>query len=278
MKQVMICACTIAIMLYGCNNPKTDYELISTYQDHSVPELDIEVTDSAKVLVIMPHADDETIAGGLIALLKEKGASIHLLTLCEHNDVRLQELDCSASKLGIDNVEIAGFINNTWDNIMRDSITFWYNHRDSIKNVISRKIFSFNPHFIITYDSEIGGYGHPEHRISAELTEEVFIENRERSDFNPKKIFQITLSDQLEKFLVAQSPGYELSKKLTGSKGLPKPDVSVDITKYWHIKNEAAKCHQSQIKTLKRFYIVYEEQNKEAHLKAFGKEYYRVVE
>jgi len=61
-------------------------------------------------------------------------------------------------------------------------------------------------------------------------------------------------------------------------KGLPKPDVSVNIEKYWNIKNEAARCHQSQIKILERFYIVYEENDKEKHIKAFGKEYYRVVE
>ncbi len=267
---------SIAISFVGCEN-SVNYEQITTYQDYSVPELNIEVTDSTKVLVIMPHADDETIAGGLIALFKEKGALIHLLTLCEHNEIRINELNCSASKLGIENVESAGFINNSWDAIMQDSIAFWYDHKDSIKSVIGDKINSFKPRYIITYDSEIGGYGHPEHRISAELTEEIFNENRNNSDFTTKTIFQITLSDKLESFLVSKSPGYELSKRLTGSQGLPNPDISVNIEKYWKVKNEAANCHQSQIKILKRFYIVYEEKNKEEHIKAFNKEYYRVI-
>jgi len=160
---------------------------------------------------------------------------------------------------------------------MQDSIVFWYDYKDSIKSVISDKINTFKPHFIITYDSEIGGYGHPEHRISAELSEKIFNENKNNADFPTKMIFQITLSDKLESFLVSKSPGYELSKKLTGSKGLPQPDISVNIEKYWKVKNEAASCHQSQIKIMKRFYIVYEERNKEKHTKAFNKEYYRVV-
>jgi N-acetylglucosamine malate deacetylase 2 len=279
MRPIMIFLFIVfATLLHNCRNDKVDYELISTYQDNSIPEVDIEVNDSTKVLVIMPHADDETIAGGLIALLKEKGSAIHLLTLCEHNNTRVEELHCAASKLGIEKVEIAGFINNTWEDIMQDSIAFWYDHQDRIKNVIVNKIYSFKPQILITYDSEIGGYGHPEHRISAEVTERIFNENKGNTNFKPQKIFQITLSEKLEKFLVARSPGYEHSKKLTGSNGLPKPDVSVDIKEYWNAKNEAAKCHQSQLKILKRFYIVFDEKNKDEHINAFSKEYYRVVE
>lgn len=263
--------------VFCCTN-RTDYELISAYQDHSIPGVDIEVTDSTNVLVVMPHADDETIAGGLIAFLKDKGASIHLLTLCEHNGNRIMELHCAASKLGIDKVEIAGFVNNSWEDIMQDSIAFWYDHKDSIRNVIAKKIYLFEPDILITYDSQIGGYGHPEHRISAELTELIFRENKNNPGFSPKKIFQITLTKQLETFLVSGSPGYELAKSLTGSSGLPKPDVSIDITKYWKAKNEAGRCHQSQIDILKRFYIVYDEKNQHEHINAFSKEYYRVVE
>lgn len=264
-------------LLNSCNN-KVDYQLISTFQDDSIPELDIQISDSTRVLAIMPHADDETIAGGLIAYLKDRGALIHLLTLCEHNDTRIDELECAASKLGIDKVEVAGLVNNIWEDIMRDSITFWYDHKDSIKNVIAKKINSFNPQILITYDAEIGGYGHPEHRISAELTEKLFTEHKNNENFTPKRIFQITLSKELEKFLVSRSPGYTLSKKLTGSDGLPKPTISVNIKDYWDVKNKAAECHQSQIDILKRFFIVYDEQYKDEHINAFSKEYYRVVE
>ncbi len=267
----------LVCQILSCTN-RTDYELISTFQDDSIPELDSNISDSSRVLIILPHADDETIAGGLVAFFKDKGASIQLLTLCEYNEVRVDELNCAASKLGIENVDIAGFVNNTWDDIMQDSIQFWYDHKDSIRIVIAKKIDTFKPDVLITYDSEIGGYGHPEHRISAELTEEIFIGNKNNPDFTPKKIFQITLSEELEKFLVAKSPGYNLAKKLTGSNGLPKPDVSVDIKGYWKVKNEAAKCYQSQIETLKRFYIVYAEKDADEHINAFSKEYYRVVE
>jgi len=268
---------SLALLIIGCSQ-ETSYEEIATFQDNSIPELDIKVTDSSKVLVIVPHADDETVAGGLIALFHDRGASIHLLMLCEHNDTRIKELNCSANNLGIEQIDYAGFVNNSWENIMKDSITFWYDHEDSLKNVISSKINSFMPNYIITYDAEIGGYGHPEHRIAAELTEEIFNENKSRTDSSLEKIFQITLSEKLEEFLVAKTPGYDLAKRLTGSNGLPKPDVAVDIKKYWEIKNAAGRCHQSQIKILEKFYIVYAPKKKEKHINAFSKEYYRVIE
>lgn len=275
MKKIM--ALIILTQLFSCKGKDVDYKLIASFQDNSVPELQFEAGDSTRVLVIVPHADDETIAGGLIALLKERGAEIHLLTLCAPGDKRFQELRCSASKLGIEYVETVGFINNTWDDIMNDNITFWYDNRDSIRNVISNKINSFGPETLITYDSEIGGYGHPEHRISAELTEEIFHENSGSADFRPKQIFQITLSEKLEEFLVAKTPGYDLARRLTGSDGLPAPDVAVDIRKYWKTKNIAARCHQSQIDILRRFYIVYDDRDEENHINAFCKEYYRLI-
>lgn len=263
--------------LSGCGSKTVDYQLIATYQDNTIPELEIEVNDSTRVLVIMPHADDETVAGGLIALLNDRGAVTHLLTLCAHGEERSGELHCSATKLGIEEVETAGFINNTWDDVMHDKITFWYDQKDSIKNVIINKIDSFEPDILITYDSEIGGYGHPEHRVSGEITEAIFLENIDNPAFRPARLFQITLSEDLENFLVAKTPGYDQARKVTGSDGLPAPDIAVDIRKYWKIKNEAARCHLSQINILRKFYIMYDEKDEESHINAFSKEYYRLI-
>jgi len=267
----------LTLLVVSCKDQKIDYQLISTFQDHSIPDISIDISDSTRVLVIMPHADDETIAGGFIAYLNTQKATIHLLTLCEHDATRLEELQCSASVLGIEKVEIGGFINNTWDDIMNDSILFWYDQQDSIRKVIDEKITSYQPHILITYDSEIGGYGHPEHRISAKLTEDIFFENKDNPAFTPHTIFQITLSEELEKFLVAKSPGYELAKLRSNSEGLPKADGAIDIRPFWEVKNRAAQCHLSQLRTLKRFYIVYDDKQAKEHTEAFSHEYYRII-
>ncbi len=174
MKDLFLLFTGLLILAASCSSQKTDYEQIAAYQDTTLTFPSLSITDTTRVLAIFPHADDETIAGGLIAFLSSQSASVHLLTLCRHDETRTKELNCSAETLGISKVEIAGLINNSWDDIMKDDVKFWYDETDSIQKIIKRKTETFRPHIIITYDSEIGGYGHPEHLISAIETEKVF--------------------------------------------------------------------------------------------------------
>jgi len=274
---------SIILLFAGCNLKQVDYEKVKSYQDQSVKELKVDADDNTRVLLIFPHADDEITCAGLTSHLKAKGATIHMLTLghnpaTEINETRVAELHCSASKLGVEKVDIAGLVINSWSDIMKDSITFWYDHKDSIKSIIWNKIKVYKPHILITYDTEIGGYGHPEHRISAQLTQDIFNEYKSDSTFTPEKIYQSTLPDKLEKFMLSGIPAYSYSMNLTGSTGLPDPDEALNIINYWGIKNDVALCHKSQFKTLNKFYMVSSEANFEAHSKAFNTEYYTVIE
>jgi len=271
------------ILLVGCTTKSIDYEKVASYQDNSVNSLQDSADKNTKVLLIFPHADDEIVCAGLISYLKTKGVTIHMLTLghnpeTEINKTRIEELKCSASKLGVEELEIAGLVINKWDDIMQDNINFWYDNHDSIKTIIENKINLYKPHILITYDTEIGGYGHPEHRISAQLTKDIFIENKQDSTFTPRRIYQFTLPDKLEKFMLSKIPAYDYQMSLTGSKGLPRPDVSIDITKFWNIKNEVALCHESQFRTLNKFHMVANKNDLEAHSNAFNKEYYTIIE
>ena len=274
---------SILFLLVGCTSKSIDYEEIKSYQDNSVTALHASADENTRVLLIFPHADDEITCVGLASYLKAKGATIHMLTLGHHpetkiNDTRIEELKCSSSKLGVEKLEIAGLIINKWDDIMHDNFTFWDDQQDSIKRIIENKIKIYQPHILITYDTEIGGYGHPEHRISAQLTKDIFNENKQDSTFTPKRIYQFTLPDKLEKFKLSDIPAYDYQMKLTGSKGLPKPDVAINIIEYWKIKNEVALCHESQFKILNKFHMVADQNDLEAHSKAFNKEYYTIIE
>ncbi len=281
--KIIFYSWSIIILLLGCERNDIDYEKVASYQDKTVKPLDITVNENTKVLLIFPHADDEITCVGLTSYLKAKGATIHILVLghnskTEINETRIEELQCSAIKIGAEKLEVAGLIINEWEDVMKDDITFWYDNKDNIKLIIENKIDDYKPQILITYDTEIGGYGHPEHRISAQLTEEIFNEYQSDSSFTPEKIFQFTLPDRLEKFMLNEIPSYHYSKKLTGSNGLPEPDVAFNITEYWSIKNQVALCHKSQFKTLNKFHMVAKEGDLEAHSKAFSKEYYTVIE
>jgi N-acetylglucosamine malate deacetylase 2 len=263
----------------GCK--QVDYDLIESFQDNNVPELELNVSDTTKVLLVFCHADDEIGVAGLVAFLKEKGAEIHLLTLGHHPnqkdiETRMKELNCAVNKLGIKEFEVSGLVTSTWEETLQNKV-IWYEMKDSIKNIIDRKIDNYKPDILITWDKEIGGYGHPEHRISAQLTEDLFNENKYNPNYTVNTILQFTLPDKLEKFLVSENPGYKLAKELNGNDGLPDPDYSLDITNYWEIKNNAAQCYQSVMYTLKHFFLTYDKKNRESHTRAFSKEYYTVV-
>lgn len=282
MKKIF-CFLSIIILCTACWQDSINYEEIASYQDNSVADLELEVNSNTRVLLIFPHADDEITCAGLIAHLNERGASIHLLTLTndpsdENIQIRSDELLCSAEKLGIEKVDIPGLFCNTWEDIMNDEITFWYDNKDSVKSIISNKIKDFRPHILITYDTEIGAYGHPEHRISAQLTEDIFNESITDTAFSPQMILQFTLPDKLEEFLVGNTPGYGLSIELCQNNGLPEPDFALNIEKYWPLKNAAAQCYESQKRTLSKFFCIYEAANENDHIKAFCKEYYTFVE
>jgi len=269
----------VFLVISSCK--QVDYDLIESFQDNNVPELELNISDTTKVLLVFCHADDEIVVAGLVTFLKEKGAEIHLLTLGHHPlqkdiETRMKELNCSAKELGIKEFEVSGLVTNTWEETLQDKV-IWYEMKDSIKNIIHRKIDNFKPDILITWDNEIGGYGHPEHRISAQLTEDLFIENQFNPSFSVQTILQFTLPDKLEKFLVSENDGYKLAKELTGTDGLPDPDYSLDITNYWETKNNVAQCYQSVMYTMKHFYFTYDKKNKESHIKAFSKEYYTVT-
>ena len=270
----------LLLALTSCGNP-VDYEAVKSYQDPSLTALSIAPDTVARALLVFPHADDELTVAGLVSKMKEQGMEVHLLTLgadIDDPERREREAVCAAEKLGIDHFEQASLPNNSWNQVLSDSIVYWYDHRDEIKARIREKVDAFRPHVLVTYDTEIGGYGHPEHRISAELVEEIFEEGRGDSTFLGQQLFQMTLTEKLEEFLVKGRESYDLALERTGSAGLPAPDVSLDIQPYWKVKDEAGACYVSQAKTLKKFHLVSKEGHFEEHAAAFSHEYYRVVE
>ncbi|WP_025664731.1 PIG-L deacetylase family protein [Aquimarina megaterium] len=273
----------ISLILVSCDDDRVDYEEIASFQDNSIKKLEVEADVNTRVLLIFPHADDEITCVGLTSYLKSQGARIHMLTLGHNsktkiNETRIEELNCSATKMGVEKLEIAGLVINKWDDIMSDNISFWYDKKDSIKSIILNKIERYKPQILITYDTEIGGYGHPEHRISAQLTEEIFHEKKTDSLFSLEKIYQFSLPDKLENFMLSEIPAYDYSKTLTNSKGLPNPDVALNITDYWKTKNDVALCHKSQFKILDKFYMIAKKGELKKHSNAFSTEYYTVVE
>lgn len=157
---------------------------------------------------------------------------------------------------------------------MKNNITFWYDQQDSIENIIYSSIQKYKPSILFTYDTALGGYGHPEHRISAIAVNKVFQKYKKDSLFSVVSIFQFTLSKKLEQLVLGSKESYKNASKVTGNKKLPNPTIAFDISKEWNVKRNAAFLYTSQAEILKKFYLLPEPSDTTDHYESFDREYY----
>lgn len=142
------------------------------------------MAERRRLLISFAHPDDESFGlGGLIARYVAEGVEVYLL--CATNgdvgtvsdeylngynsiaELRLAELDCAASKLGLKRVYKLGYKDSGMmgSQTNQDTACLWYRYQHQPEEVISRVvevIRDVRPHVVITFN-EYGGYGHPDH-------------------------------------------------------------------------------------------------------------------
>lgn len=264
-------------VLLSCSDKRIDYAKYKDTQDYKVPLFE----DSFKskiALFIFPHPDDEIVCAGTITQLKKNGWTVNLLTLTQgqldEKTLRKNEWTKAVNILAVDNYEILDLPNNSWNNVMTNNIAFWYNNTDSLEKIVYKSIQKYNPTILFTYDTALGAYGNPEHRISAVVANNVFQKHKQDTSFPVERILQITLPEKLEQLMLNSAESYKNAIKLTGNKTLPDPTVAFDILKNWSVKRNAASLYLSQEGTMKKFFLLPEIQDTTNHYKTFDREYY----
>jgi LmbE family N-acetylglucosaminyl deacetylase len=272
-----ICTIWMLLILISCSDKRIDYGRYKETQDYTIPLFEDSLR-SKIALLIFPHLDDEIVCAGTIAHLKQNGWSVHLLTLTQgqpdEKTIRKNEWTKAAHELNLDDYELLDLPNNAWDDIMSNHISFWYDHQDSVENIVSRSIQKYRPSLLITYDTALGAYGHPEHRISALAAHTIFQKHRQDPLFSVERILQITLPERQEQLMLNAAESYRYAIKLTGNKTLPEPTVAFDISNYWCFKRNAAAAYTSQEKSMKKFFLLPEIQDTSKHYSTFDREYY----
>lgn len=272
----------LSLLVCGCKNTQLNYNHVAEMQDVSVKLWEIQDANPQKAMFIFPHPDDEITCAGTIAKMKANNWEVYLLTLTKGSDeqdktVRTNEWNAAAKSLSYDKTLLCDFYNNSWNDIMQQNVRFWPENLDTISSLIFKTVMDWQPDILITYDDAIGGYGHPEHLLSAKIVKELFTTNIGTPDFSPKYLFQMTLPQALENFIVADLPSYKMAIGQYGVDGLPDPDLAVEITEFWPAKRNAASCYQSQAEILNKFYLLPSNADTAAHYATFNKEYYREI-
>ena len=128
---------------------------------------DLSIREDSRVLVIMPHPDDETVfASGLLHTLARHHVAVRVITMTQGEkstlrhglppeadlaEARKQELTWAFHILGVNNFVLLKFPDGGLEKKAKE-----------IKAVIAREIKSFHATHVLTLEPD-GIYGHPDH-------------------------------------------------------------------------------------------------------------------
>lgn len=236
----------------------------------------IEETTPQTVMTFFAHPDDEIAVGGTLLSLKEAGHRIVLVCLTKGEagptgglvdrddlgETRAGELQKVASILEA-KLELFDFPDSGLKEIPLDTL----------KQLASEMIQKYQPDYIISYDSRVGLYGHPDHVMTSKAMEEVFLENKENKDFPVKKLFQLTLSPKQIQIALKIAPGFQRNYPKEGP-GLPVPDFAVKTTPYFDILVKMIEAHATQQEVFRDLLPYREETPSFIYSRIFDREYF----
>lgn len=239
----------------------------------------IEETTPQTILTFFSHPDDEIAVGGTLLSLKEAGHRIVLVCLTKGEagptgglvekenlgETRTKELQEVAAILDA-KLELFDFPDSGLKEIPIETL----------KQAAIEMIQKHQPDYIISYDSKVGLYGHPDHVMTSKAMEEVFLENRDTEDFPVKKLFQLTLSPKQIQIALKIAPGFQRNYPKVGP-GLPVPDFAVKTTPYFDALVKMMEAHATQQEVFRDLLPYREETPSFIYSRIFDREYFAEV-
>lgn len=273
--------------------------LRSQIQDESIPETESLIPENApkKALAIFAHPDDEITLIGTMRMLKQQGVETSIcymtrgeaglngsiIDVSKINELadtslnkfkkqlgerRTKEVDNIAQILELNNHEMFDFPDSGTSNIPIDSI----------KKVIRAFIQKYQPSVLFTLDDKVGLYGHPDHRNVSRAVLEVFKEDKGKAGFSPKKLYQVTLPQNMINFALKIAEGFRKNYPKDPEKGLPQADICVYISPYGKYKRDAMLAHVSQRPTFDDMQPGFATLPPWLYFRVFDREYFHVIE
>jgi LmbE family N-acetylglucosaminyl deacetylase len=282
MKRLILWA-AITILVIGFAAP---FFLIwigkSQLHDVEIPNQKLLLKDQGiKVLAFFPHPDDEVTVSGTLMSLLDQGNEVFLVTLTkgeagnsgeqysksELAQLRTAEMQRAAKIIGVTKLHLLDYPDSGLENI----------GMDSLKRIAITWIYEIQPDILISYDSKVGLYGHPDHRLSGLAIAEVFLENRGSPGFSPSKLFQVTLSPKQIEIAMQLSSGFQKNYPKDESKGLPYPSFSVYTQPYFERVLAVMQSHATQQKVLKDLMPYHDRIPSWIYSRVFDREYFHEV-
>jgi LmbE family N-acetylglucosaminyl deacetylase len=193
----------------------------------------------------------------------EAGPTNGLVAQSELGATRTKEIQQVGKILGVHALELFDFP----DSGLKDVAI------DTIKNVAVEMISKYQPDVLLSFDSEVGLYGHPDHRVASTALEEVYLQGKGSDGFSPKQYFQLTLSPKQIAIALEISPGFQKNYPKTG-RGLPPPDFSVRTTEHFSTLVHMMEAHATQQQVFRDLMPYREELPQFVYSRVFDREYF----
>ena len=251
--------------------------------DHDIPQQEQLVDDREKhlILAIFPHPDDEVTVSGTLMKLKEEGHEIQMVCLTrgekgkssgiedevELAKLRTVEMQNAADLIGADHLHLMDYPDSGLEKV----------GLDSLKKIVGELIAEVDPDVLISYDSKVGLYGHPDHRLTGRAVEEVFLEKRGMDGFTPQEMFQVTLCKKQIKIALKLSSSFQKNYPEDPKQGLPLPDFSINTRKFFPRTLQVMQAHQTQQEVLKDLMPFHDKVPTWIYSRIFDREYFREV-
>jgi LmbE family N-acetylglucosaminyl deacetylase len=199
---------------------------------------------SERLLCIIAHPDDETIfAGGILAMLADRGFEIHILSATRGEggelgspplttrenlgQLREQELRCAARALGAVEVYLLDYIDPTAG---PDDTLFPYTEDvDQLAADFLAEMERIAPDWVLTHGSG-GEYGHPAHIVTHHAVLRAHELGRERGLSPRMYTFSAVIAGREDRIHNLDDPA----------------DLVVDVSPWLDRKAAAAECHRTQ--------------------------------
>lgn len=198
-------------------------------------------------LCITAHPDDETLnAGAFLLMLARRGIATHILCatqgekgqvgeppVCEREElgaVREAELRCAADALGVESVEVIGYLNPAYV-IDSENLTAFEVDPAEFESRIVNACERLRPDVVITHGSQ-GEYGHPGHVLVHETVLRAHQALRARADIPVPALYTFS----------AAVPGQQNECFNDADPA----DIMIDIDPWVDKKAAAIACHRTQ--------------------------------
>lgn len=246
---------------------------------------------SKKAMIIIAHDDDMCAMSGTISKLNKTGWDIRVISFPK--DESRNNAQRRACKNILDTVL---FFDISEQELRRDTAKLKYNpipksefskvyNETLVAEQLIAQIRAFGPSIIFTLDSDIGGYGHPDHVFISQLT----LDLARWDSISPQYIYQSVYTDHMESTIMDRhsrrmkswgfaGDGWEKAKEAYQVEGMPEPTVQINITEEANTKMDyLLSYNERERKTMGFFIPAFQEYSAEEYFSIFDREFYRVI-